>query len=115
MPTLVRRGAGSCCVFRQYEHLRFLLLSTLRYVTLWSMDMATAERKKEYTVNDAAEMFGKVTARIRQICIRHKIGRLIENRIRLLSPADIRKIGKIIEETGRGEFSPTNDFPAVQH
>jgi hypothetical protein len=65
------------------------------------MEMATVDRRKAtLTVNDAAERFGKTTARIRQICIEHNIGELIENRIRLLSEADMRKIGKIIEETG---------------
>ncbi len=61
--------------------------------------MATAESKKmTFTVNDAAERYGRTTARIRQICIEHAIGNLIENRIRLLTESDVRKIGRIIAE-----------------
>lgn len=63
--------------------------------------MATVEHQKvTYTVNDAAKRFERSTARIRQICIEHEIGELIENRIRLLSATDVRKIGQIIEQTG---------------
>ena len=77
------------------------MTTNLRYVNLGSMAMATVESKKtSLTVNDAAERFGRTTARIRQICIEYEIGELIEGRIRLLSAADVRKIGRIIEETG---------------
>lgn len=63
--------------------------------------MATVEEKKTtFTVTDAAERFNRTTARIRQICIEHEIGKLIEERIRLLTARDMEKIGKIIEETG---------------
>lgn len=62
--------------------------------------MATAQQKKSFTVSDAATEFDRTTARIRQICIDNSIGALIEGRIRLLTAADMRKIGKIIAETG---------------
>jgi hypothetical protein len=63
--------------------------------------MATVEQQKTtFTVNDAADRFARTTGRIRQICIEHEIGNLIENRIRLLSAADVRKIGRIIETEG---------------
>ncbi len=63
--------------------------------------MATAKSKKQnITVKDAAERFNRTTARIRQICIEHEIGDVIENRIRILSRADLREIGRIIVETG---------------
>jgi len=51
---------------------------------------------KTFTVNDAAVKFKRTTARIRQICIEHTIGETIEGRIRILSPADFREIGRII-------------------
>lgn len=63
--------------------------------------MATIKYEETYTVNDAAERFDRTTARIRQICIENRIGTLIEGRIRLLSPDDIRRIGEIIAESGR--------------
>lgn len=64
--------------------------------------MATIEcEKPTFTVNDAAERFKRSTARIRQICIANRIGRLIENRIRLLSPEDMERIGEIISRNAR--------------
>ncbi len=57
------------------------------------------ERKTIYTVRDAAEQFGRTTARIRQICIKHEIGTLIEGRVRILKAKDIRKIGRFIEKS----------------
>ena len=65
--------------------------------------MATLNYEETYTVNDAAERFDRTTARIRQICIKNQIGTLIEGRIRILTPADVRKIGEIIAECGRQE------------
>lgn len=63
--------------------------------------MATTEKKKSnLTVKDAARRFNRTTARIRQICIAHEIGEVIENRIRLLSRDNMREIGRIIEENG---------------
>lgn len=63
--------------------------------------MATDHRSKAvYTVKDASEQFSRTPGRIRQICIAHSIGELIENRIRLLNAKDMQKICKIIEEEG---------------
>ena len=68
--------------------------------------MKTIEEKKTtFTVQDAAKQFCRTTARIRQICIQHDIGKLIEGRIRILTSGDVRKIGKIIEETGHEKNS----------
>ena len=63
--------------------------------------MATLNYEETYTVNDAAERFERTTARIRQICISNEIGTLIEGRIRILTPADVRKIGEIIADCSR--------------
>lgn len=65
------------------------------------MTLGTLNYSETYTVNDAAGRYSRTTARIRQICIEHGIGTLIEGRIRLLSIDDLRLIGKIIAETGR--------------
>lgn len=65
--------------------------------------MATIETEGTFTVNDAAERFERTTARIRQICIEQKIGVLVGERIRILSPADMRKLGKFIEANGRNK------------
>lgn len=71
--------------------------------------MATVDREKAtFTVNDAADKFNRSTGRIRQICIEREIGELIENRIRLLSPADMRRIGRIIAEEGYKKNSEKN-------
>lgn len=63
--------------------------------------MATLETDGKFTVNDAAERFDRTTARIRQICIEQDIGVLVEERIRLLSKDDMRKIGDFLAEFGR--------------
>lgn len=63
--------------------------------------MATINYEETYTVSDAADRFDRTTARIRQICIEYEIGTLIEGRIRILTPADVRKIGEILAECGR--------------
>ena len=71
--------------------------------------MATIyEKKTAFTVSDAAEKFGRTTARIRQICINNEIGKLIEHRIRILTVRDMTKIGKIIEENGHSRNSEKN-------
>lgn len=57
--------------------------------------------ENRYTVNDAADRFGRSTARIRQICIQHEIGETIGNRLRILTEAELERIGKIISENGR--------------
>lgn len=67
--------------------------------------MATADRKTKpvLTVKDASERFDRTTGRIRQICIEHGIGKVIRDRIRLLTEQDVQKIGRIIEETGHNQ------------
>lgn len=71
--------------------------------------MATKKTKKpKFTVNHAAQLFGRTTARIRQICIEHEIGELIQGRVRLLTAADVEEIGRIIEESGYSMNSEKN-------
>lgn len=53
-----------------------------------------------WTVTQAAGKFRRTTARIRQICIAHGIGKLIKGQVRLLSADDVRRIGKIIADAG---------------
>lgn len=55
---------------------------------------------KRFTVREAAERFKRDPSRIRQICIEHEIGESIEGRIRILSSADMAKIGQIIDDLG---------------
>lgn len=64
--------------------------------------------KTEFTVTDAAEMFNRTTARIRQICITHDIGKNILGKIRILNRRDIAKIRRIIEQ--KGYNMPDDDF-----
>lgn len=63
--------------------------------------MNSKKNRRTYTVKEAASMFDRVPSRIRQICLEHDIGTSVEGRIRILSPADLEKIRKVIEETGR--------------
>lgn len=62
------------------------------------MMMATA--KQQLTVNDVADRFGKNPSRIRQLCIEHGIGKLIAGRVRLLTEADAKKLGRFFAEKG---------------
>ena len=64
-----------------------------------------AIEKDEFTVNEAAERFGRTTARIRQICIKHGIGRCMGGRIRILKSRDLDRIGRIIERFGYAKNS----------
>lgn len=64
------------------------------------MVMST-EKKTHYTVSDAAEQFGKTTARIRQLCISQGIGKLIERRVRLLSERDLKRLAKYFDQFGK--------------
>ena len=54
----------------------------------------------EFTVNQAAEKFGRTTGRIRQICLKHNLGTCHRKRIRLLTATDMGKIQAIISEFG---------------
>ena len=69
--------------------------------------MSTLKSKEFFTVKQAASKFNKTPGRIRQICREHEIGVVIENRIRLLSPSDMRDISQILREIGR-DFSGNN-------
>ena len=61
---------------------------------------ATIDQLK-YCAQDAARRFGKTPSRIRQICLEHNIGfKFRDKSERRLTDADMRKIGKIIDETG---------------
>ena len=63
--------------------------------------MATVDSEKAITVTEAATRFGRNPSRIRQICIEHKIGVLIADRLRVLTERDVQRIGKILVEYGR--------------
>lgn len=63
------------------------------------MNMATLT--STYTTKDAAAKFGRNDSRIRQICLKYDIGDSIGGRIRVLSEADMRRIGSILDEIGR--------------
>jgi 5'-deoxynucleotidase YfbR-like HD superfamily hydrolase len=60
--------------------------------------------KTTYTVNEAAAKYRRTTARIRQICLQHDIGESVQDRIRILSPADFARIGQIIAESGHNRL-----------
>lgn len=64
--------------------------------------MATIEvPKNTFTVADAAQRFGKDESHIRRVCIDHDLGTVMFGRIRLLKPADIRRLEKHFREVGR--------------
>ncbi len=69
------------------------------------MVLASPKEKKIFTVNYAAARFERTTGRIRQICIAHDIGTLIEGRVRLLTASDVEEIGRIIKESGQARGS----------
>lgn len=67
-----------------------------------------ATRHPKFTVTDAANRFRRSTARICQICLDNEIGKVIGGRVRILSTQDVKRIGKIIEETGYPGISEKN-------
>ena len=71
------------------------------------MIISTLKSKEFFTVKQAALKFDKTTGRIRQICRKHEFGVVIENRLRLLSPSDMRDIARILRKIGR-DFSGKN-------
>lgn len=64
--------------------------------------------KRELTVKKLAKRFGKDPARIRQISIDYKIGKLIEGRVRVFSDHEATRIERIIAETGRTSKNSKN-------
>lgn len=52
-----------------------------------------------WTVSDMAEELKLSTARIRQLCLEHKIGTKL-GRMRFLSLSDVKKIKRIHRDTG---------------
>ncbi len=71
-----------------------------------TVEQPKAEKEKtEFTVTEAADMFNRTTARIRQICIAHGIGKLILGRLRVLNRRDLAKIRRIIDEFGYNKES----------
>lgn len=64
------------------------------------------ETKKPYaTMNEVAKLYRYDSSRIRQICIAHGIGNLIEGRIRLLTARDVKKIGSFLRRNGNSRES----------
>ena len=67
------------------------------------MSAGTMKRQRRtFTVQEAAEKFGKDESRIRQILRANKdIGDSVAGRIWILTKADMDQIGKILAENGR--------------
>lgn len=63
--------------------------------------MAELPSKTMFTVKEAAKLCGKTTGRIRQICIKRKLGTEVNSRMRLLSKADIGYLSAYFNESGR--------------
>ena len=69
--------------------------------------MATLQSKTIFTVSEAADECGKTTGRIRQLCMAHNLGQVINTRIRLLTAADITWLKSYFVESGKN-FSKIN-------
>ncbi len=62
--------------------------------------MQTLPSKTVFTVTEAADLCGKTTGRIRQICRAEKLGKEIHPNLRLLSSADIAWLEAYFAESG---------------
>ncbi len=59
------------------------------------------ENPNEYTVRDAAAIFGKDPSHIRRLAIEMQLGKLQYGRVRILKKRDIAKLERHFEECGR--------------
>ena len=66
--------------------------------------MATLKSKTIFTVSEAAAECGKTTGRIRQLCRAKNLGQEINERLRLLSAADVAWLKAYFVESGK-DFS----------
>ena len=62
--------------------------------------MKTLTSKTIFTVAEAAKLCEKTTGRIRQICRAKKLGTQVNERLRLLSAADIAWLKSYFAESG---------------
>jgi hypothetical protein len=67
--------------------------------------MIQPSQRTDWTTAEVAAAIGRTDGRVRQLCIQHKIGRLISSKLRLLTDDDVAHIRTLIRAEKKSEPS----------